>query len=291
MTPGNFPQFKNMTQAESLAWMMAPSPQIRLTLTQGTPVTTADVTGATSVFAEPFGGAIVPLFRDTAGKYPCIRKLAPSTLSLALGTLASGTIPNDVFAYDNNGSLGLEKLAWTSTTARATAIDLVDGRYYKNGDYSRLHIGTFAPTATTTTADSALNRYLWNYYNSVEKLGAAAEGTSHAYTTGVWRYWNNSSTNSTMNFVAGLAGIIALNVISQSGVTSGAGTVYVGLGLNVSGAPTGADDQLGFSTGSLLYGGTAFKSSVLGLNDVGVYEYGVANGQFYSHTSQIRVRC
>ena len=136
-----------------------------------------------------------------------------------------------------------------------------------------------------------LFRSLWNYYNSVEKLGAAAEGTSHAYTTGAWRYWNNSSTNSTMNFVAGLAGIIALNVISQSGVTSGAGTVYVGLGLNVSGAPTGADDQLGFSTGSLLYGGTAFKSSVLGLNDVGVYEYGVANGQFYSHTSQIRVRC
>ena len=247
MQPGNFPSFRNMTQAESIAWMMAPSPQIRLTLTQGTPVTTADVTGATSVFAEPFGGAIVPLFRDTAGKYPCIRKLAPSTLSLALGTLASGTIPNDVFAYDNNGSLGLEKLAWTSTTARATAVDLVDGRYYKNGDYSRLLVGGFTPTATTTTEDSGGGvttqvggkRLLFNVYNRKSRWARVIDTTdTWQYLTNTWRQANAASGNKVEVFVGLSEDVCVMNVLCGIFVAGNTGVPMVGIGIDSTTTPS-----------------------------------------------------
>ena len=211
-------------------------PGVRLTLTQGTPVTTSDVTAATTIYAEPYNGDTVPLFRDTAGLIPIRKKLAASSLSLALGTLASGTIPNDVFLDWNvtsAGVLSLTKVPWTSTSARATAIDRVGGLLYKNGDYRFLLLGTFTPMSTTTTEDSVANRHLWNAYNQIEKLLSRTESSSHTLNNQTAREWNGGTADR-IAFTCGLyeGPYLAFARSLFSASASAAPYVQLGLGNN-----------------------------------------------------------
>jgi len=158
----------------------------RLTLTSGTPVTTSDVTGATNIYYTPYVSNVISLW--TGARWQPIEF---SEYTLALGTLTSGK-PYDVFAYLSSGALACEMLAWTNDTTRATAITIQDGRYCKSGDKTRLYLGTFYTTATTTTEDSAANRYLWNMYNRAQHAQASAVGTSHTNQNQT-RLWNGGS--------------------------------------------------------------------------------------------------
>lgn len=153
----------------------------RLTLTSGSPVTTGDVTGATSVYFSPYVGNRVSLYDGTNWNL-----FTFSELTLALGTVTSG-LPYDVFIYNNSGTPTLEALAWSSGTARATALALQNGVYVKSGTTTRRYLGTFYTTSTTATEDSAKNRYLWNYYNRVNRalqntFTADRASTSTTYT-------------------------------------------------------------------------------------------------------------
>lgn len=65
------------------------TPQIRLTLTQGTPVTTSDVTSATSLFLEPYNGAQITIYDGSANWVPL--PVAASTYSLPATQTQSGT--------------------------------------------------------------------------------------------------------------------------------------------------------------------------------------------------------
>lgn len=142
----------------------------RLTLTSATPVTTADVATATTIYASPYKGNRIALY-DGSSTWN-IRTSAE--FSLALGTLTSG-LPYDVFCYDNSGTPTLEFLAWTSTTTRATALVYQDGVLVKSGATTRRYLGTFYTISTTQTCDSkSAGRYLWNYYNRVNRQ---AQGT------------------------------------------------------------------------------------------------------------------
>lgn len=170
----------------------------RLTLTSGTPVTTSDVTGATSIYYTPYVSNVISLWTGTRWQ-----PIEFSEYTLALGTLTSGK-PYDVFAYLSSGALACEVLAWTNDTTRATAITIQDGRYCKSGDKTRLYLGTFYTTATTTTEDSAGKRYLWNAYNRAPKACLSAEGASHTNGSAVARQWNNGSgTLPTSRFING----------------------------------------------------------------------------------------
>lgn len=131
----------------------------RLTLTTGVPVTTTNVTGATTVFCCPYKGNRISLYDGTNWN---VRTTAQ--FSLALGTLTT-TLPYDVFCYDNAGTPTLEFLVWTNTTTRATALVYQDGILSKSGAVTRRYLGTFFTSAATTTEDSLTQRYLWNYYN------------------------------------------------------------------------------------------------------------------------------
>lgn len=134
----------------------------RLTLTSGTPVTTSDVTGATSVYYTPYIGNQIGLYTGSAWV-----SYTFAELSLALGTLTSG-LPYDVFLDYNDGTPQLAMTAWTNDTTRATALVRQDGILVKTGDTQQRYLGTFYTTSTTTTEDSAANRYLKNYYNRVD---------------------------------------------------------------------------------------------------------------------------
>lgn len=190
----------------------------RLTLTTAVPVTTADVTGATSIYYTPYVTNIIPLWDGARWK-----PIEFTEYTLALGTLSSGK-PYDVFAYISSGVLALESLAWTNDTTRATAVSIQDGRYCKSGDKTRLYLGTFYTTATTTTEDSKVKRYLWNAYNQAPKqMEFNSNDAGHTWTGGSgFRAYNNSSANK-VEFVCGLTAelqMFAAAVLARSAGTA-----------------------------------------------------------------------
>lgn len=215
----------------------------RLTLTSGTPVTTSDVIGATSIYYTPFIHNGIELWDGNAWIW-----LSFSQYTLALGTLTSGK-NYDVFAYINSGALALEVLAWTDDSTRATGISLQDGRYCKTGDKTRLFLGTFRTTSTTQTEDSAGGtttqvggkRFLWNMYNRVDRTLAVKDTTDNwAYTTVTWRQANNAAGNK-VEFVLGLSEDIVdaaalADAYLLNNATQGAMT---GVGVDVTNAVSG----------------------------------------------------
>lgn len=162
----------------------------RLTLTSGTPVTTNDVTGATTIYCTPYTSNTITLFDGTNWN---IR--TSNEISLALGTLTAA-LPYDVFCYDNANVPTLEFTAWSNSTTRATALVYQDGVLVKSGATTRRYLGTFYTTATTTTEDSQAKRFLWNYYHRKERSLLRRESTaSWTYTLATLRQANNSTAN------------------------------------------------------------------------------------------------
>jgi hypothetical protein len=208
----------------------------RLTLTSGTPVTTADVTGATNVYWTPYGGNTVTLWNGSAWTSYTLTEV-----TIALGTITNAR-PYDVFGFVSAGAPAAEILAWTSDTARATAVTLQDGRYCKSGDKTRLYLGTFRTTSTTTTEDSAGGvttqvggkRFLWNYYNRVARAIAVIDTTaSWSYTTNTVRQANAASGNK-VEYVCGIDEDICSAILNAQwfGFSSSTRGANAGIGLD-----------------------------------------------------------
>lgn len=203
--------------------------QFRLSLTTGLAVTTADVTGATSVFMVPDGGNNISLFNGTTWQ-----NFALAQLTLTLGTLTAA-LPYDVFLDYNSGSPVLVATAWSSISARATALVFQDGVYVKSGTPTQRYLGSFYTTTTTTTEDSAANRYLWNYYNRAVrpcKQGTAETTASWAVTTAYRQA--NASTNNQYNILIGVAeDEITVLAPTTSAFSSGTTVRNVSLGIGI----------------------------------------------------------
>lgn len=197
----------------------------RLTLTSGTPVTTSDVTGATTVYWTPFIGNRISLF-DGSSTWTAI---AASETSLALGTLSSGK-PYDVFGYNNSGALALELLAWTDDTTRATALTTQDGVLVKSGATTRRYLGSFYTTATTTTEDSMQYRYLYNANNRVPRRLFRYDSTaSYTYTTATVRQARADTNNQVGVMVGNPYEAIQVGVTAApTSSTTGYGLIGVG---------------------------------------------------------------
>lgn len=170
----------------------------RLTLTSGTPVTTSDVTGATSIYYTPFQHNAISLWNGTEWQ-----SITFTEKTLTIGTVTSG-LPYDVFGYLSSGDLALEKLAWTNGTTRATGLTIQDGRYCKSGDKTRLYLGTFYTTSTTATEDSVTKRFLFNAYNRRSRRLVIENATSHNYNVATVRAFNNDQPNSSVQYIVGL---------------------------------------------------------------------------------------
>ncbi len=169
----------------------------RLTLTSGTPVTSADVTGATTVYFTPYQGNNVSLFDGVA----TWTLLSFSEISVALGTLTAN-LPYDLFIYNNSGTVAFRSpVAWTNTTTRATALTTQNGVLVKTGATTDRYLGTFYTDSTTVTSDAgagaaASGRHLWNYYNRVARFLSRTESTaSWTYATSTVRQANGSTAN------------------------------------------------------------------------------------------------
>jgi len=241
--------------------------QGRLTLTSGTPVLTTDVSSSTLYFT-PYSGDLISLYDgSTWATYSFAER------SLALSGLTSAK-NYDVFIYNNSGTLTLELTAWSTDTARVTALVLTNGVYLKSGALTRRYLGTFRSTSTNTTADRLNNRLVWNLYNQVERPVKMDTYTyygysGHTYTTSAWRAWNNDS-GLIIGYVVGLDRGIAVGFgAGGSGFTStaaawdGATPAYDTIDLNARAGRT-------YST----------RGSVLGYHFVRMMQYGQASATY-----------
>lgn len=201
----------------------------RLTGTSGTPVTTADVTGATSIYYTPYRGNRIALYDGTASWL--VRTFSEITISLA-GLTAS--TPYDVFAYDNAGTVTIETLAWTNATTRATALTKQDGVYVKTGATTRRYLGTlYINSSGGQTDDAYTKRNLWNYYHRVRRpLRRLTATASWTYSTATVRQADANAANQ-LEVVIGVAEVeLEANVsvtVANAGATN-AETMLVAVG-------------------------------------------------------------
>lgn len=116
-----------------------------------------------------------------------------------------------------------------------------DGRYCKSGDKTRLYLGTFYTTSTTTTEDSigrsttqvGGKRFLWNYYNRVPReMGVIDTTDSWTYSTNTTRQANAAAGNK-VEFVIGIQEDVVdatlLSVVYAANAAGGAGAAGLGL--------------------------------------------------------------
>jgi len=151
----------------------------RLTLTSGVPVTTSDVTAATTVYFTPYLGDHIALWNGEAWIFHQFEEL-----SLSLSGYTADT-NYDIWMYNNAGVLALESTAWASATARATALATLNGIYVKSGDALRRYLGTIRTTSTTGQCEDRIrSRFVWNYYNRVQKFVMANTPSASTYTYG-----------------------------------------------------------------------------------------------------------
>lgn len=215
----------------------------RLTLTSATPVTTGDVTAATTLYFALYAGNRIALFNGQVWVLDALTELSiavPGTTSTMY----------DAFVYDNAGTPTLELLAWTNDTTRATALTTQNGVLVKSGVTTRKFVGSFRTTTVSgQTEDSATKRYVSNYYNSKRKpLVRQETTTTWTYNTATIRQANAAAANQ-IDFVIGWAEVTVDAHVQVSYHNAGGGgvTMAVGLGLDstttFSGAPGASASQ------------------------------------------------
>ena len=251
----------------------------RLTLTTGVPVTTADVTGATTVYFTPYKGSRIALY-DGSSTWT---EITFSEVSIALGTVTANK-PYDVFGYNNGGTLVLEILVWTNDTTRATAMTLVNGVRCKTGATTRRLLGTLYTTSTTATADAEATRYLLNEKHPVAKsarkytaLGNTAMAADSAY-----RAYQNSAVETQVNWLQSPNNFTMLTSTTCS-ADNAAGRIF-SLGVDSSTAASAAATANGSGNASVMAStvvyvgvpaeGRHYACSVEGGSNVGINSNG-----------------
>lgn len=247
----------------------------RLTLTSGLPVTTADVTAASTIYLCPYNSNKISLY--VSGEWVTRTSIQRS---LVLSGLTSGK-PYDVFCYDNAGTPTLELLVWTNDTTRATALTYQDGVLVKTGDATRRYIGSLYTTGTTTTEDSVANRYLWNYYNRASRPMKKVDATtSWTYTTAVYRQANGSTSNQ-LNFIIGVAeDTVFSTVLGQATNSTAQVWAAVAIGLDSTTTPAILSIPFQLPNNSVLASGTGTYIGVpsSGRHFLAWLEYAYATG-------------
>jgi hypothetical protein len=200
--------------------------EFRLTLTTVTPVTTGDVTGATTLYCTPYKGNKIKLYDGSLWK-------TRSSAEFSIAVPATTDTNYDVFCYDNAGTPTLELTAWTNATTRATALALQNGVLSKTGALTRRYLGSFRTTGVSgQTEDSVAKRYVWNYYNRVRRAMRVVEGTNTwTYTLDAYQQASASAANQ-LDYVQGVSED-AVYAVVIAGASNNNASVAIGVGVGV----------------------------------------------------------
>lgn len=202
------------------------APQGRLTLTTATPILSADVTAATSIFYTPFVGNRIPVWNGTS-----FDMVTFAELTLALD--ASNHLANnnyDLWVINDSGTMRLGTgAAWTNSTTRSEAITNLNGFWVNTAGITVRYgsgastvavsanratlVGTFRTTATAGQTEmtfrpaaaaggSAPKLFLCNAYNTAPTDALNRDSTdSWVYTSATFRKANNNANNA-INYIA-----------------------------------------------------------------------------------------
>lgn len=173
---------------EKAAWGTA-----TVTFTNGTDVVNWTSTPAVDGDVFFFYGGTAP---TGLANYTTYYVRDKATNSFKLAATPGGAAIN--FTTDGSGTI----------TGKLHNVTLQDGRWCKNGDKTRLLLGTFYTASTTTTEDSITKRFVSNIYNAVQRKCVVSSATAHSYNGG-YRYWNNDSTLRVQIVVSQPSGIAA----------------------------------------------------------------------------------
>lgn len=201
----------------------------RLTLTSGTPVTTADVNAATTLYYTPYIGNNISLY-DGAVNWNTI-----TFNELSIAVPATTSTMYDVFVYNNAGTATLELATWTNDTTRATGLVRQNGVLVKAGATTRRYVGSFRTTTVNgQTEDSNAKRYVWNYYNRILRLMQVLPATATwTYTTNTYRQANATATNQLDAIIGVAEDEISVQVqITLAGSLTGQVPAFVGIGID-----------------------------------------------------------
>ena len=201
----------------------------RLTLTSLSPVTTADVINAASLYYTPYYGNQIALISAGTSAASLIEF---EQTSLDLNTLS----PNsnyDIFGFISSGSLALESNRWSTDAARTENLNYTSGILVRSLDTTRRYIGTIRITGTSgQSEDSISKRFVWNTYNQIPRTLLRKDPTaSWTYNSQVWRQADNSSANQ-IEAVVGIAEkptIIDVFGEGANNTTQTFGTVGIGI--------------------------------------------------------------
>jgi len=189
----------------------------RLTLTSGTAVTTADVTGAGTVYFALDKGDQIALY-DGSSTWETV-VFSEMSIALSGGTASR---PNDIFLDYNGGSPALAILAWTNDTSRATALTKQNGVWVKTGDTQQRYLGTVYLDGSQQCEDSNAKRHCWNLENQrIRPLKRIETTDSWTYTTASYRQANGSTSNQ-VEVVLGLASAVEV-ILTAISANSGNG--------------------------------------------------------------------
>jgi hypothetical protein len=255
-----------------------PPAQGRLTLSSTEPLPDSDITAATTLYYLPYAGDQVRLF-DGSGNVSGYT-LGSSGISVSVPTTTDTNY--DVYLYDSSG-LTLELVAWTDDTTRATALTREQGVLVKNGDITRLYLGTVRTTDTSGECeDSDTKRLVWNMYQRISRLLFKRDTTTHSYASGSLRPWNNDATNA-IEVVSGET--VPLTVSGQSTMGNTAGQSVV----RPVGTATGdaAVNQITVASVSTAGGVESFGYIKITMNE----RTDSGTGNFFNFVMQATVNC
>lgn len=205
----------------------------RLTLTTGTPVTTADVTAAGTLYWALYGGNQIGLYNGT-------RWQAFTVAQLSIAVPAAATQVYDAFVDYNSGTPALTLTAWTNDTTRATALVAQDGVLVLTGTLGKRYVGTVRTISASQLNDSAAFRHVWNYYHRVPRTLRISDATATWTYDGILRQARASTANQ-VDVVVGVAEVPVQLAINEV-VTNSAGSMNVGVSIgedSTSAAATG----------------------------------------------------
>lgn len=224
----------------------------RLTLTTGVPVTTADVTAATTLYCAPYTGNRIALYSSTG--VPTYYTSAQFSIAVPATTVQMYS----VFAYANAGVPTLELTAWTNDTtpgSGAVVNTVAVGVYTKSGDATRRYLGVMRTAGVSgQTEDSYAKRFLENQYHQKPRPMRVIEATNSWAYNGVLRQANNAAANQ-LDFIVGAVQEVPIEVSIVGNVSGNATmtTAYVAVGL---------DSTSAAATGNLSSGMTTFNTGV-----------------------------
>ncbi len=186
----------------------------RLTLTTAVPITTAAVSGATTVYYTPHIHDRIKLYDGTRWKWYSFTEMSQTLADTTKSPAATAATKNyDMFVWDDAGTLRCTRgPLWDtgggSNTARGTGagsteLEFFQGRWVNkiaitNGPAARrgLYVGSIATDGSNQVNDNLTKRQLYNLYHQVLRPMLVVESTDFwTYTTASYRQANANTAN------------------------------------------------------------------------------------------------